>query len=330
MPPAPGQEEPLQRMEKIVNALLAHKDSGPFREPVDWRGLELYDYPDVVKVMVDLGTIKRRLERGQYKTAHDCAEDVRLVWQNCMSYNVDGSDFWLLAKSFARRFEDRYRKVRQEFDVGQTAVKREKRRSTKQEDKQQQQDNDDDGGGGDDNDDDDEDNSEEGSEEEEEEDDSDEEDDSEEEEEEEPASKKQKRRGSAASGGRGTPTNAAGGSSPSGATPHLDARARFGSNLFLLSGKEMGQVLSTIEMECPYVLENLGTSFMGDSKVEINVDAMPVDVFNTLNTYVSSRIHGKGGEITGQPVGGAAPATNVTAAPAPPARRGPGRPRKSG
>jgi Bromodomain len=67
MPPAPGQDAPLERMDKIVNAMLAHKDSGPFREPVDWRGLELHDYLDHVKKPMDLGTIKRRLERGQYK-----------------------------------------------------------------------------------------------------------------------------------------------------------------------------------------------------------------------------------------------------------------------
>merc|ERR1711935_1261723 len=69
--------------------------------------------------MGDLGTIKRRLERNQFATAHQVAEDIRLVWRNCMTYNADGSDFWLLAKSYARRFEDRYRKIRQEYDVGE-------------------------------------------------------------------------------------------------------------------------------------------------------------------------------------------------------------------
>ena len=114
MPPAPGQEEPLKRMTKIVNSLLARQDCSPFREPVDWRGLELYDYPEIITKMMDLGTVKRRLERGYYQTAHQVAEDIRLIWSNCMTYNADGSDFWLLAKSYSRRFEDRYRKVRQE------------------------------------------------------------------------------------------------------------------------------------------------------------------------------------------------------------------------
>jgi hypothetical protein len=114
MPPLPGQEEALKRMTKIVNSLLARNDCAPFREPVDWRGLELYDYPQVISKMMDLGTLKRKLERGHYTTAHQVAEDVRLVWFNCMTYNSDGSDFWLLAKSYARRFEDRYRKVKAE------------------------------------------------------------------------------------------------------------------------------------------------------------------------------------------------------------------------
>ena len=114
MPPHPSQVEPLKRLMKIVSAFLARPDVGPFREPVDWRGLGLDDYPTIVKKMMDLGTIKRKLERKQYYTATECANDFRLIWANCMAYNADGSDFWLLAKSFARRFEDRYRKIRQE------------------------------------------------------------------------------------------------------------------------------------------------------------------------------------------------------------------------
>jgi hypothetical protein len=114
MPPHPSQEEPLQRLTHIVNSFLQRPDIGPFREPVDWRGLELHDYPKIIKKMMDLGTVKRKLERKQYYTAAECADDIRLIWSNCMTYNADGSDFWLLAKSFARRFEDRYRKIRQE------------------------------------------------------------------------------------------------------------------------------------------------------------------------------------------------------------------------
>lgn len=112
MPPNPGQEEPLKRLTKVVNALLARPDSAPFHEPVDWRGLELWDYTQIIKKPMDLGTIKRKLERGQYATAAQCAADIRLVWKNCMTYNAEWSDFWLLARALSKRFEDRYRKVK--------------------------------------------------------------------------------------------------------------------------------------------------------------------------------------------------------------------------
>mmetsp|Transcript_7626 Transcript_7626/g.9408 ORF Transcript_7626/g.9408 Transcript_7626/m.9408 type:complete len:167 (+) Transcript_7626:116-616(+) len=111
-------DEALRRMSKLVNSLLARNDCIPFREPVDWRGLELWDYPKIIKKMMDLGTVKRKLERGQYATAAECADDIRLIWKNCMTYNADGSDFFLLAENFSRRFEDRYKKIRAEFDTG--------------------------------------------------------------------------------------------------------------------------------------------------------------------------------------------------------------------
>ncbi|MGK3752747.1 MAG: hypothetical protein ACI8RD_005052 [Bacillariaceae sp.] len=199
----------------------------PFSEPVDWRGLELFDYPKIISNMMDLGTIKRRLERGAYLNAHLVAEDVRLVWKNCMTYNLEGSDFWLLAKSYARRFEDRYRKVRQEYDVGETAAAS--------------------GGGG---------------------------------------------GGKSKSNRPSSPTNftmVEAVTSPTGIDlmpPTLDARARFGSNLFLLSGVEMGHVLATCELECPEALETCG----GKLSIEINVDKIPTEVFANLNTYVTSKV----------------------------------------
>jgi hypothetical protein len=117
-----GQEEALKRMMKMVNSFLSRPDSGPFREPVDWRGLELYDYLQVCPTPMDLGTVKRNLERGRYASFHEAAVDVRFVWNNCMTYNDNGSDFWLLAKAFSKRFEDRYRRVKAECTYTVVAV----------------------------------------------------------------------------------------------------------------------------------------------------------------------------------------------------------------
>jgi len=93
---------------------MSRQDSGPFREPVDWKNLDLYDYPKIVKKPMDLGTVKRKVERGQYANAKECAIDIRLIWTNCKTYNSDGSDFYLLAEGFSKRFEDRYKKIEAE------------------------------------------------------------------------------------------------------------------------------------------------------------------------------------------------------------------------
>lgn len=114
MAPSSSQDQALRRMLKLTNSLLSRSDSTPFSEPVDWRGLELWDYPKIVKKMMDLGTVKRKLERGMYKSFEDCAADIRLIWSNCQLYNEEGSDFFHLSKMFSKKFEDRYRKIQAE------------------------------------------------------------------------------------------------------------------------------------------------------------------------------------------------------------------------
>jgi Bromodomain len=114
MAPTSSPLEGLRKMTKLVNHLMSRQDASPFCEPVAWRELELWDYPKIVTKMMDLGTVKRKLERNAYANSYECALDVRLVWSNCQTYNSDGSDFWLLAKSLSRRFEDRYKKLKSE------------------------------------------------------------------------------------------------------------------------------------------------------------------------------------------------------------------------
>lgn len=109
--------EAMRKMAKLITYLISRQDSVPFREPVDWKGLELFDYPKIVKKPMDLGTVKRKMERGLYETIEECAADIRLIWTNCKTYNADGSDFYLLAESFSKRFEERYKKIDMELDA---------------------------------------------------------------------------------------------------------------------------------------------------------------------------------------------------------------------
>ncbi|KAL7549835.1 hypothetical protein ACHAWF_013091 [Thalassiosira exigua] len=105
-------------MAKLVSTFYAKADAEPFRDPVDWQSLGLFDYPQVIKKPMDLGLVKQRINEGKYKTIHDAADDVRLIWKNCMTYNADGSDFYNLAQTMAKKFEEKFEKLCAQNDVG--------------------------------------------------------------------------------------------------------------------------------------------------------------------------------------------------------------------
>jgi len=64
---------------------------------------------------MDLGTIKSKLENGKYKDLEEAANDVRLVWKNCMTYNQEGSDFYILAENMNKKFEDKFSKIEKDL-----------------------------------------------------------------------------------------------------------------------------------------------------------------------------------------------------------------------
>jgi hypothetical protein len=82
----------LKEIYKVVCIIISRNESFAFREPVDWKGMGLLDYPEIIKKPMDLGTVKKKLEAGAYETIEDVAKDVRLVWANCMLYNSSGSE----------------------------------------------------------------------------------------------------------------------------------------------------------------------------------------------------------------------------------------------
>jgi hypothetical protein len=99
-------------MLRLVLGLMSRPESLAFRDPVDWKGLGLDDYPAIVKTPMDLGTIKKGIEANTYSDVDDIVNDIRLVWTNCMLYNRDGSEFYHLADTFAKCFEDAYGSLR--------------------------------------------------------------------------------------------------------------------------------------------------------------------------------------------------------------------------
>lgn len=260
--------------------------------------------------MMDLGTIRTKLKKSKYAYASECAEDVRQVWTNCMTYNDDGSDFYRLAQSYSRRFEERYQKLVDEY--GEDVVCGGRSHNDDDDDVDDAPGNGDGGATR------------------------------------QPKAGGRKSRSNSITSsatGRNTPllpaaapvagaadsergggddrgggTSASAsradrsndGDSTSGIVP-LDARTRFAARLQRLSGMELGHVLHVIDLQCPEALEDptpdvltsdappliyghryAWDEFDGGCQVEVDVDSIPPDTFWELDRYVKEKVQGRG------------------------------------
>lgn len=62
-------------------------ESNPFRQPVDPQNLGIPDYFDIIKKPMDLSTVKRKLDTGQYQDPWEYVDDVWLMFDNAWVYN---------------------------------------------------------------------------------------------------------------------------------------------------------------------------------------------------------------------------------------------------
>lgn len=83
--------KPEELCEALLPTLekLMHQDpeSIPFRAPVDPIALGIPDYLDIIKKPMDLGTIEKKLRKGEYSDPWEYVDDVWLMFDNAWVYN---------------------------------------------------------------------------------------------------------------------------------------------------------------------------------------------------------------------------------------------------
>ena len=106
--PSAPLSDTMQECFDILKFLQSRDDAQPFLEPVDWELYGLHDYPEVVTHPMDLGSIQSKLEEGRYKDPQAFASDVRLVWDNCLKYNMPNSDLYMTAQKLSTLFDKKF------------------------------------------------------------------------------------------------------------------------------------------------------------------------------------------------------------------------------
>merc|ERR1711937_989808 len=77
----------------------------PFYQPVDVKALGLHDYYEVIKKPMDLSTIQKNIDSDIYKTKDEFADDVRLIFSNCLTYNPPQHEVVGMANRLKKVFE---------------------------------------------------------------------------------------------------------------------------------------------------------------------------------------------------------------------------------
>nr|XP_057917914.1 histone acetyltransferase p300 isoform X2 [Doryrhamphus excisus] len=99
-------EELRQALMPTLESLYRQEpESLPFRMPVDPQLLCIPDYFDIVKNPMDLSTIKRKLDTGQYQDPWQYVDDIWLMFNNAWLYNRKTSRVYKCCSKLAEVFE---------------------------------------------------------------------------------------------------------------------------------------------------------------------------------------------------------------------------------
>jgi hypothetical protein len=96
---------------EILKPLMNHQNGWVFNVPVDPVELNLPDYFDIIKRPMDLGTVQRRLENGNFHSLEDFEHDVTLTFDNAMTYNQEGSVVHAMAREMKDQFVADYQRL---------------------------------------------------------------------------------------------------------------------------------------------------------------------------------------------------------------------------
>ncbi|CAA7264706.1 unnamed protein product [Cyclocybe aegerita] len=109
-----GTAEQLKHCGKILQELHRKQHyafASPFYEPVDWVRMELPHYPRIVKKPMDLSTIRKKLDNGDYETAQNFYDDFKLMIRNCFLFNPSGTPVNIAGQELQRLFDEKWKNL---------------------------------------------------------------------------------------------------------------------------------------------------------------------------------------------------------------------------
>ncbi|XP_063851333.1 bromodomain adjacent to zinc finger domain protein 2B-like isoform X2 [Scylla paramamosain] len=99
-------QKDLVACRSITAELEVHEDAWPFLLPVNTR--QFPTYKKIIRRPMDLSVIKKKLEDNLYKSREEYCEDLRLMFNNCETFNEDDSPVGKAGHNLRSFFETRW------------------------------------------------------------------------------------------------------------------------------------------------------------------------------------------------------------------------------
>ena len=102
----------LEYCKEVTKKLFEHPLAKAYIRPVNPELDKAYDYFDVIHHPMDLGTIKKRLENGEYQNTEEWMNDIKLVWDNAKTYNNDKKHlFYKVADRLSKKCNEIFKRI---------------------------------------------------------------------------------------------------------------------------------------------------------------------------------------------------------------------------
>lgn len=93
----------------LIDELEEQEESWPFLLPVNTK--QFPTYRKIIRWPMDLSTVKKKLIDGQYKSREDFCSDIRLIFNNCETFNEDDSPVGKAGHGMRTYFETRWGEI---------------------------------------------------------------------------------------------------------------------------------------------------------------------------------------------------------------------------
>ena len=88
---------------QIISEIKKTPESLPFKFPIDFKKLEIYDYQIIITKMMDLETLAKNIKKNKYLFIEQALDDFQLIWDNCYVYNSEESSIKFMADFLSKK-----------------------------------------------------------------------------------------------------------------------------------------------------------------------------------------------------------------------------------